>query len=63
MVKPKKHLGQHFLTDPAIAARIVDSLQFEPGDTVVEIGPGTGASSPWRLTTNRWSTWKSAGRY
>lgn len=42
MVKPKKHLGQHFLTDPAIAARIVDSLQFEPGDTVVEIGPGTG---------------------
>lgn len=42
MVKPKKHLGQHFLTDPAIAARIVDALQFEPGDTVLEIGPGTG---------------------
>ena len=42
MVKAKKHRGQHFLTDPAIAARIVDALQFEPGDTVLEIGPGTG---------------------
>jgi 16S rRNA (adenine1518-N6/adenine1519-N6)-dimethyltransferase len=42
MVRPKKHLGQHFLTDPSIAGRIVDSLIVEPGDTVVEIGPGTG---------------------
>lgn len=42
MVRPKKHLGQHFLTDPSIAGRIVDALQFHPGDTVLEIGPGTG---------------------
>jgi len=42
MVRPKKHLGQHFLTDPAIAARIVNSLQVPSGDTVFEIGPGTG---------------------
>lgn len=42
MVKAKKHLGQHFLTDPSIAGRIVDSLRFDPGDTVLEIGPGTG---------------------
>jgi len=42
MVRPKKHLGQHFLTDPAIAARIVNSLQVPSGDTVLEIGPGTG---------------------
>jgi 16S rRNA (adenine1518-N6/adenine1519-N6)-dimethyltransferase len=42
MVRPKKHLGQHFLTDPSIAGRIVDSLNVASGDTVLEIGPGTG---------------------
>ena len=42
MVRPKKNLGQHFLTDPSIAGRIVDSLLVEQGDTVLEIGPGTG---------------------
>ncbi|RLD94104.1 MAG: 16S rRNA (adenine(1518)-N(6)/adenine(1519)-N(6))-dimethyltransferase [Bacteroidetes bacterium] len=42
MVRPKKHLGQHFLTDPSIAGRIVDALQVPSGDTVLEIGPGTG---------------------
>jgi 16S rRNA (adenine1518-N6/adenine1519-N6)-dimethyltransferase len=42
MVRPKKHLGQHFLTDPSVAGRIVDSLQVPYGDTVLEIGPGTG---------------------
>jgi 16S rRNA (adenine1518-N6/adenine1519-N6)-dimethyltransferase len=42
MVRPKKYLGQHFLTDPSIAGRIVDALQVPSGDTVLEIGPGTG---------------------
>jgi 16S rRNA (adenine1518-N6/adenine1519-N6)-dimethyltransferase len=42
MVRPKKHLGQHFLTDPSIAGRIVDALNVASGDTVLEIGPGTG---------------------
>lgn len=42
MVRPKKNLGQHFLTDPSIAGRIVDSLLVQEGDTVLEIGPGTG---------------------
>jgi 16S rRNA (adenine1518-N6/adenine1519-N6)-dimethyltransferase len=42
MVKPKKHLGQHFLTDPDIARRIVDALAAGEEDTVMEIGPGTG---------------------
>ncbi|MFM7196033.1 MAG: rRNA adenine N-6-methyltransferase family protein, partial [Bacteroidota bacterium] len=42
MVRPKKFLGQHFLTDRQVAKRIADA--FEPsGATVVEIGPGTGA--------------------
>lgn len=41
MVQPKKHLGQHFLTDKNIARKIVSSLN---PDTVnlLEIGPGTG---------------------
>ncbi|MGW8315579.1 MAG: 16S rRNA (adenine(1518)-N(6)/adenine(1519)-N(6))-dimethyltransferase RsmA [Bacteroidales bacterium] len=42
MVRPKKHLGQHFLTDRSIAGRIVASLELTPGDTVIEVGPGKG---------------------
>lgn len=42
MVKPKKHLGQHFLTDLSIAERIVESLEINANDTVIEVGPGTG---------------------
>lgn len=43
MVRPKKHLGQHFLKDKNIAARIVDSLVLSPEQNqVIEIGPGTG---------------------
>jgi 16S rRNA (adenine1518-N6/adenine1519-N6)-dimethyltransferase len=42
MVRPKKHLGQHFLTDLSIAERIVEALIVTSGDTVLEIGPGKG---------------------
>ncbi len=43
MVRPKKSLGQHFLTDKSIALRIVESLQLSgEKNQVVEIGPGTG---------------------
>lgn len=44
MVRPKKHLGQHFLHDKRIARKIVDSLGGQEGDgkPVLEIGPGTG---------------------
>ena len=41
-VRPKKSLGQNFLEDPDIAARIVDALAPTRDDAVVEIGPGTG---------------------
>ena len=41
--RPRKSLGQHFLTDPRIANRIVAAAEPTAGDTVVEIGPGTGA--------------------
>ena len=39
---PRKSLGQHFLADSRIAARIVDAADLSPADTVVEIGPGRG---------------------
>ena len=40
-VKPKKHLGQHFLNDKGIASAIVDALD-EKTEHLLEIGPGTG---------------------
>ena len=42
MVRPKKQLGQHFLTDPSIAKRITDALQSGSSQTVLEVGPGKG---------------------
>jgi 16S rRNA (adenine1518-N6/adenine1519-N6)-dimethyltransferase len=42
MVRPKKHLGQHFLKDQNIARKIVDALITDPPLPVLEIGPGTG---------------------
>ncbi len=38
----KKWLGQHFLTDPSILARIAEAAEASADDTVVEIGPGPG---------------------
>lgn len=46
LVKAKKHLGQHFLTDKKIAARIVDGLKHTDQYTqVLEVGPGMGILS------------------
>ncbi|HLP73765.1 MAG TPA: 16S rRNA (adenine(1518)-N(6)/adenine(1519)-N(6))-dimethyltransferase RsmA [Bacteroidales bacterium] len=41
-VHPKKSLGQHFLKDRNIAARIASTLSGEGYISVLEIGPGTG---------------------
>ncbi|MBO8476442.1 MAG: 16S rRNA (adenine(1518)-N(6)/adenine(1519)-N(6))-dimethyltransferase RsmA [Bacteroidetes bacterium] len=41
-VKPKKSLGQHFLTDLSIAERIAGTLDAYTGIPVVEVGPGMG---------------------
>jgi 16S rRNA (adenine1518-N6/adenine1519-N6)-dimethyltransferase len=38
----KRRLGQHFLTDPRLLARIADALDAGPQDVVLEVGPGTG---------------------
>ena len=42
MPRAKRRLGQHFLTDPGILARIADALEAERDDAVLEIGPGPG---------------------
>ncbi|MEX0855959.1 MAG: 16S rRNA (adenine(1518)-N(6)/adenine(1519)-N(6))-dimethyltransferase RsmA [Gemmatimonadota bacterium] len=41
--RPKRSLGQNFLVDPGLRRRIVEAVQVEPGETVLEIGPGRGA--------------------
>jgi 16S rRNA (adenine1518-N6/adenine1519-N6)-dimethyltransferase len=42
-VRPSRALGQHFLADPNTARRIVRLAGVEPGDRVVEVGPGLGS--------------------
>ena len=44
----RKRFGQHFLHDPAVIRRIIDSVAPAPGERVVEIGPGRGALT-WGL--------------
>jgi hypothetical protein len=39
----RKRFGQHFLTDRAIIDAIVDAIGPQPGDAMVEIGPGLAA--------------------
>jgi len=39
----RKRFGQHFLTDRAIIGAIVDTIGPQPGDAMVEIGPGLAA--------------------
>jgi 16S rRNA (adenine1518-N6/adenine1519-N6)-dimethyltransferase len=40
-VRPKKHLGQHFLKDPETARRIANTLEGKEYDILIEVGPGT----------------------
>jgi 16S rRNA (adenine1518-N6/adenine1519-N6)-dimethyltransferase len=42
-LRTKKSLGQHFLKDGNMIRKIVDSIDAQPGDKVIEIGPGDGA--------------------
>jgi len=41
--RAKKHLGQHFLHDPAVIDKIAAVVAPQPGDHIVEIGGGLGA--------------------
>src|SRR4029434_4987392 len=40
---PSKRLGQHFLRDQRTIHRIIEALAPKSDETIVEIGPGTGA--------------------
>lgn len=55
MVRPKKSLGQHFLTDQHIAQKIVDSLS-DDSKNVIEIGPGKGVLSQYLLQNKNLNT-------
>jgi 16S rRNA (adenine1518-N6/adenine1519-N6)-dimethyltransferase len=42
-IRPSKALGQNFLADPNMAAHIARLAEIDPGDQVLEVGPGIGA--------------------
>ena len=48
-VRPKKHLGQHFLTDKNIARKIARTLQLNTYDKILEVGPGMGILTRYLL--------------
>ncbi len=50
-VRAKKHLGQHFLKDENIAAKIAGSLS-PATKQVLEVGPGTGVLTKYLLKQN-----------
>ncbi len=41
-IQPKKSLGQNFLADEFFLKKIVNAVGLNPGDAVLEIGPGLG---------------------
>lgn len=41
--RPRRRFGQNFLVDDAVISAIVEAVAPQPGDLVVEIGPGLGA--------------------
>lgn len=53
LVKPKKNLGQHFLTDLSIAKRIADTVDACPDIPVLEIGPGMGVLTQYLVEKPR----------
>ena len=56
-VKPKKHLGQHFLKDESICFDIANALT-NHGDykEVIEVGPGTGALTKFLIENKNFKT-------
>lgn len=52
-VRPKKALGQHFLTDENVSRRIADTIESCPSLPVVEVGPGMGMLTKFLIADNR----------
>jgi len=42
-IHSKKRLGQNFLVDTSVVARITQAVRPRPDETIIEIGPGRGA--------------------
>ena len=51
MIKPKKSLGQNFLNDKNILAKIVSVTKID-GKSILEVGPGTGNLTSYILKKN-----------
>lgn len=57
MIRPKKHLGQHFLKDDSVSERIAHSLDsLDKYNQVLEIGPGTGALTKFLVLRDEFVT-------
>lgn len=57
-VRPKKHLGQHFLKDLNIAQKIVKSLTLHRGyEFVLEVGPGMGVLTDFLIENKYFQTY------
>ena len=52
-VRPKKNLGQHFLTDLSIARAIADTVDACPDLPVLEVGPGMGVMTQFLVEKPR----------
>ncbi len=52
-VRPKKNLGQHFLTDLSIAKAIADTVDACPEIPVLEVGPGMGVMTQYLVEKPR----------
>ena len=52
-VKPKKFLGQHFLTDLSIAKDIADTVDACPDLPILEVGPGMGVMTQFLIEKPR----------
>ncbi|MCO4294758.1 16S rRNA (adenine(1518)-N(6)/adenine(1519)-N(6))-dimethyltransferase RsmA [Solitalea sp. MAHUQ-68] len=57
LVRAKKHLGQHFLTDKNIAQKIVEGLRPDLGySDVLEVGPGMGVLTDFLVKKEAYKT-------
>lgn len=52
-VRPKKNLGQHFLTDLNIAKAIADTVDACPDIPILEVGPGMGVLTQYLTAKER----------
>lgn len=52
-VRPKKNLGQHFLTDLTVAKGIADTVDACPDIPILEVGPGMGVLTQYLTEKDR----------